>query len=142
MVDQHRNMAVVGTMINAVNQRDMSALQELIRPDFQRHDLAGALPDVAGAEAAGDLIQLVLRAVPDMHIDVRRLIADQEYVTAHIVITGTHQGELFGVDGTGQRVEFHGINIYRMEDAKLAETWQLADVWGLLQQIGSVPRGE
>lgn len=138
MTDQDRNAATIKEAIEAVNQRDFDALRAVIHPEFQRHDLYGGLPEVTGESGAVDLIQLVLQALPDLHIDVHQLFSTDDRVAAHITLTGTHQGELFGVSGTGKHVEFHGINLYRLVDGKLAETWQLADVWGLMRQIGAV----
>jgi steroid delta-isomerase-like uncharacterized protein len=142
MTDGETNVATIKKAIEAVNQRDFAVLTEFIRPEFQRHDLAGALPEVSGTAGAADLVQLVLQAMPDLHIDLKQVIATGDRVAAHITVSGTHQGELFGVPGTGKRVEINGINLYRLVDGKIAETWQLSDVWGLMRQIdaATVPR--
>ena len=43
---------------------------------------------------------------------------------------GTHQGEFFGVPGSGKRVEISGINIDRFEGGKLVEEWASYDLLG------------
>lgn len=142
MVDRERNAAAIEQAIEAVNQRDFASLREVIRPEFQRHDLYGGLPEVSGQEGASDLIQRLMQALPDLHIEIKQLFATEDRVAAHITVSGTHQGDLFGAPGSGKRVEISGINLYRLVDGKLAETWQLADVWGLLLQVGAVPARE
>ena len=139
MTDRETNLATVKKAIEAVNRRDFAVLREVIRPEFQRHDLAGALPEVSGTEGAVDLIQLLLQAMPDLHIDLKQAIATEDRVAIHTTASGTHQGELFGVPGTGKRVEMNGINLYRLVEGKIAETWQLGDVWGLMRQVGAAP---
>ena len=57
----------------------------------------------------------------------------------HIRIAGTHQGEILGVPPTGKRVAYRSVNLYRMTDGKIAETWQLADIWGFMRQVGAIP---
>jgi predicted ester cyclase len=37
--------------------------------------------------------------------------------------TGTHRGSFFGVAPTGRRVTFHGIEIVRIADGRIAERW-------------------
>lgn len=131
-----QNIAIIKGAVDAVNARDFAALAKVGHPEFKRHDLAGALPEVSGATGATDLIQLILRAMPDMHIDITQIFATDDRVAVHQFITGTHQGELLGVPGTGKRVEVHQVNLYRVKDGKIAETWQLLDVWGLMRQLG------
>lgn len=52
--------------------------------------------------------------------------------------TGTHEDEFAGVDPTGKPVEVQGINVYRIEDDRIAEMWIQVDTMGLMQQIGVV----
>jgi predicted ester cyclase len=44
-----------------------------------------------------------------------------------------------GVPPTNKEVSWRGINMYRIADGRLAETWQLADMLGVLRQIGGLP---
>jgi predicted ester cyclase len=53
--------------------------------------------------------------------------------------SGSHVGELNGVPSTGKPIRVDAITIHRMADDKIAETWQVWDTLGLLQQIGVVP---
>jgi predicted ester cyclase len=55
---------------------------------------------------------------------------------------GTHKGPFQGVAPTGKRVEWAGINVYRVADGKIRETWQLADMLGLMRQLGAVTTAE
>ena len=46
-----------------------------------------------------------------------------------------------GIPPTGNKVRVDAISIHRVEDGKIAETWQVWDTLGFLQQLGVVPSG-
>ena len=56
-------------------------------------------------------------------------------------VSGTHQGEFFGVGGTGKPVEFTGIQIDRFdeESGRMVEEWPEYDLLGAMRQIGAIP---
>jgi predicted ester cyclase len=54
-------------------------------------------------------------------------MADGDLEAAHVVLTGTHSGELMGIAATGKTVEFGSIDIIRVEDGKVAEHWGVTD---------------
>ncbi len=109
---------------------------EIIAPGFVRHDLAGAWLDVAGPGGVTDFISMLRAAMPDLKVEIEDLFAAGDRVALRLVMTGTHRADLLGVAGTGRQIKINGVNIYRVEAGKLAETWQLADIAGSLAQIG------
>jgi predicted ester cyclase len=52
--------------------------------------------------------------------------------------SGTHSGDFLGIPATGRTVSFAGIDIYRVEDGKLAEHWHVVDQLSMLIQLGVV----
>ncbi|HWI01553.1 MAG TPA: ester cyclase [Propionibacteriaceae bacterium] len=70
---------------------------------------------------------------------VEPTIADGDLEAAHVVLTGTHNGELMGVAATGKTVEFGSIDIIRVEHGKVAEHWGVTDAMTLMQQVGALP---
>jgi len=134
-MSEERNIGIIKRIVDLINQQKLSQLAELTHPDFKRHDLAGALPEVSGTDGPVNLVQLVLRAIPDIHYEIEQIVAKDDRVAVQLRGTGTHRGEFLGVAGTGKRIEWNGINIYRFEDGKVIETWQLLDVWGLMRQM-------
>jgi predicted ester cyclase len=83
-------------------------------------------------------MQSILRALPDFHYEIQQFVAKDDRIAVQLTGTGTHRGEFLGVAGTGKRLEWNAINIYRFKDGKTIETWQLIDVWGLMRQMGRV----
>ena len=81
----------------------------------------------------------LFRAFDDWKITIDDIIVDGGtedravlVFTAHI----THRGEIFGMPGTGRRVENSGVFILRFEDGRIAVERRLYDFTGLLVQLG------
>jgi serine/threonine protein kinase len=47
-------------------------------------------------------------------------------VVARLTYSGTHQGELFGIEPTGRRVSYVGVALFRIVDGRIAEGWLMA----------------
>jgi steroid delta-isomerase-like uncharacterized protein len=83
---------------------------------------------------------MVHRDFPDVHLEIEDVFAtDAGRAALRLTITGTQDGELLGVPPTGRRVSFTTINLYRIEDGRIAETWQMIDWAGALRQVGATP---
>jgi len=73
------------------------------------------------------------------HITVNEMVAEDDRVVAHWTFRGTHAGEIFGIPPTGKEVTYSGINIFRIADNKLAESWDIFDRLWLWQQLDVLP---
>ena len=82
----------------------------------------------------------VRRGFPDLESTIEDLIAERDKVVAHWRAQATHQGEYMGIPPTGNRVNFTGISIYRIEGGKIAESWSVSDLLGMMQQLGAIAR--
>jgi steroid delta-isomerase-like uncharacterized protein len=132
------NIKTLKRAIQAINDRDLHSVAQLVTPGFVRHDLAGAFRESGGPEGVTDFLQLLLKALPDLHITVDDIFATENRVAIRVTLVGNHQGAFQGIPPTGKRVKFSGNHLYRFEAEKIAETWQLYDVAGFLRQIGAL----
>jgi predicted ester cyclase len=66
-------------------------------------------------------------------------MAEGEKVVTHYRVSGTHQGQFFGVRATDERITMSAISIDRFEGDKLVEEWPEYDLLGVMRQIGAVP---
>jgi steroid delta-isomerase-like uncharacterized protein len=129
--------AVLRRWVEAWNAQDLDAAEELLAPEFVRHD--ANLPDVVGPQAERQHIAENLAAFPDLHFEIEQLIAEGDLVAARYMVQGTHRGEFLGIPGSGRRVTIQAVESYRLDGGKLAEQWVVMDALGLLQQLGAVP---
>ena len=78
---------------------------------------------------------------PDLTTTLHRTAADVETQTATDVWTfrGTHLGELPGLPPPGgRRVELSGIDVVRVVDGRVAETWHVEEMARLRDQLAPV----
>ena len=82
-------------------------------------------------------------ALTDLETVTRVLVSEGDRVVAHTAFYATHSGELLGVPATGRRIEFHSIEMWRVQDGKLIEHWGgLREAVRLHEQLtGSGQRG-
>ncbi len=138
MTPEENKTFLTGSIEEMFNRRNVALARERTMPDFKRHDLCRLFPEVEGADGPEKHMSMLLTAIPDIRMDVVDTIAEGDRVCIRYVAYGTHTGELLGRPGTGKPVRYEGINIYRIVDGKLAESWQCLDAVGLLQQIGAL----
>jgi steroid delta-isomerase-like uncharacterized protein len=109
--------------------------REVFHDDYVRHDLrpSQAIPGPAGqAKIAADF----RRAFPDLRFEVDLVFGEDDLVAARWTAVGTHTGPWAGVEPTGKRAAFSGVNIFRFADGKVAEIWNHRDDLGLMTQLG------
>jgi aspartyl-tRNA synthetase len=75
-------------------------------------------------------------AFPDLHWEIRNLVVDGDYIALHFTVTGTHRGAFQGIEATSRRVTTSEFTIYRLEDDKFADVWDLTDMDAMMRQIG------
>ncbi len=119
------------------NTGNMALVDELVAQGFVRHDLGGG-PDIRGPQGVKLFVAALRTAFPDIETTVEDIIAEGDKVVVRFTARGTHKGTFQGIAPTGRQFTITGINIYRIEAGKAAETWQLMDALGLMQQLGVV----
>lgn len=129
---------VIDRYLEGFNEQDLDALQEIVAPDVVVHGLIGVDGDVNGLEEYGEWGLSIFGGIPDAHIEIDDYFVSGNKVASRWTLTGTHDGELFGVPATGESFEITGLAIFRMEDGKIAEKWYQQDDLGMFQQTGVV----
>jgi steroid delta-isomerase-like uncharacterized protein len=113
------------------------SIDELVEPDATiRTPLPG---DATGAQVLKQVWSVLLRAFPDLQLDVKDLIGEDDKVVARIVVTGTHRGDYMGVEPTGKSIAYDEIFIFRFADGRVVETWGVVDVYAQMKQLGVIP---
>ena len=134
------NEAVVRRAFDEIAQGNLDVADEIIAPEYVRHDLAGG-PDAHGPDGVKRLIAGLRTAFPDIKTTIEDIFADGEKVVVRFSVRGTHSGSFMGIAPTGREATWRGVNIYRVSGGRIRETWQLADGLGLLRQLGAAPGG-
>jgi predicted ester cyclase len=114
------------------------AIDELIAPNWVQHDPATP-EELHRIEGARQLVKVYRGAFPDVHITVEDQVAEGDKVVTRWTALDTYQGELMGVEPSGNQVTVRGISIDRFSGGKFVETWDNYDALGMMQQIGAIP---
>ena len=119
------NKAVVRRLWEEVwNQNKLDVCDEIFDTEYAAHE-KGFAP--------------VLRAAfPDIHFEVLQMVAEDDRVVSHYMLTGTHQGDFMGIPATGNRIEVKTIWIHRLEKGRIVEgqKWGVWDSLAMMQQLG------
>ena len=113
------NKELVETFIQELfTKGDLDAVDRHLAPGFVNHDSPfPCAPD--GPEGMRQAAVLYRAALPDWHSDLDQMIAEDDIVVERFTASGTHQGDLMGVPGTGKAIVLRGINIFRIADGKI-----------------------
>jgi steroid delta-isomerase-like uncharacterized protein len=132
MDDAHR--ATVQRFWQAFNERDLSLLEDLFADDYVNHAaLPGTPPGPAGQ---AQLMQRLWTAFPDARFEIEHLARDGDTVVCVGTMSGTHEGELLGVPGSGRRVDWRQCHLITVVEGKATAHRAIRDDLGLLRQMG------
>ncbi len=131
----HNKQLVEAFIQELFTKGDLDAVDRYLDPAFVNHD--APFPGAPNGPDGMRLAAAVFRqALPDWHSDVDQLVAEADLVVERFTASGTHKGELMGVQPTGRTITLAGINIFRIDGEKIVERWGRLDEVGLLRQLG------
>jgi steroid delta-isomerase-like uncharacterized protein len=117
-----------------IEQGRMEAFAALVSPDFVNRTPPAGSP--TGPDGFAYFFTHVLwPALGELQVAIHEQVAEGDKVTTRKTISGLHRGTFFGVPATGRRVSLDVIDIYRVQNGKLAEHWNIADLQGLFAQL-------
>jgi len=129
------NVALAREYLDRVfNAHQPELAAEYLTPDVKWH--GGTLGSLEGRDNVVGLLQGFIGGLPDLDAVEQDTVAQGNLVAMRLVVTATHGGPLFGVPATGKKVQWMAVDIYRMEDGKIAEEWAADDVMAIVHDIG------
>jgi glyoxylase-like metal-dependent hydrolase (beta-lactamase superfamily II)/predicted ester cyclase len=132
-------MTVVDDYFAALARRDVEAMASLWAPDG--HDHISGQVDAVGPGGVREYFTEFFAAFPDFALEVRSTVNEGERSAVHWTAVGTHLGSLWGVEPTGARVDFEGIDLLEARDGLLVRNDAVADTLSIARQLGLVPEG-
>ena len=122
------------------NQRNLNIASELFASNHLYHD--PQTPAEPGPDGMKQVISIYQTAFPDAHWKVLETMTAGDDIITRWEGSGTQKNELPGIPATGKHVAVEGIWIHRVKNNKIAESWNVWDTLGMLQQLGIVPAME
>ena len=99
-----------------VNRQDLSAADRNFAPDYAEHGSDAPAATARGPEGPKKYLAAAFRRFPDIHVTIEDMIAEGEKVVVRNTWRATDSE-------TNTRIEFSGVVIWRIANAKLAERW-------------------
>ncbi len=121
-------------MLEIFQKHNLDAIDNLMRDDYIQHN-----PHVpTGKSGFVEYFTDKWKSLPDASCSIKQIIAEGDLVVVYSVSTGTHLGNWRGAPATGNKLSFDCVDIFRVQDGKLAEHWDVADTLTLFTQLGVV----
>src|SRR3954465_7196389 len=121
----------------AFNTRDLSQLDELFAEDYVNH--AGLPGTPPGPEGQAQVMQRLWAAFPDARFEIEHLAEDGDTVVCVGTMSGTHEGELLGVPGSGRPVAWRQCHLVTVTGGRATMHRAIRADLGLLRQRGALP---
>jgi len=129
-------MAVVDEHIRCENRHDLDAVMATFGMDA-RYDDEPWSDHRTGHDGVRSYYSELMRAVPDLAIEVKHRHAGSESLVLEVTIRGTHLGPWRGLPATGRRMEFPLCAVYSFDvDDRLAGERIYYDRAAVLSQLG------
>ncbi len=113
---------------------DLSGIGQVVSDTFVDHHMPPDLPP--GPAGVHRFFKDILGGIfSGMRIDIEFMIAEGDKVDCHFVVTFQHIGEFAGIMPRGNTVRLPAISTFRIDNAKLAEAWEIYDKDDMLQQM-------
>lgn len=128
------NKELVLTFIRLVEQNEFGAAFDQIVAETYNDHLEGQQP---GRENLKNYLRTIKSAFPDLRWPVQFIVAENDLVVVYNGIEATHEGDFGPFKASGNSVNVMAFQLYRVENNKLAEHWELADFVKLQQQLSS-----
>jgi len=129
-------MAIVEEHVRLENAHDLEGLLRTFGTTARYDDEAWG-EHYDGGSGVRQFYEQIMKALPDLEIDVRRRHVADDAILLEVMIRGTHRGQWRGLPATGRRVEFPLCGVYTFDDAdRLAGERIYYDRGTVLRQLG------
>ena len=131
------NKVVLRRALDNWNAGNLEGYLQLYDPDVILHGFPPGPPP--GVEGARTFYSGFWAAFPNPRLTFEDVILEGEEVAIRFNIQAAHKGDFMGIKPTSKDVTVSGITILRFASGRCVEGWNMADMLGLMQQLGALP---
>ena len=88
-----------------------------------------------GIKGVKQAVRMLHASFSPVALTLDEFVTAGDKIAVRWTMTGMHNGEFMGVAATSKPVTLRGINIYRIEDERIAENHEQVGVEALLNQL-------
>lgn len=134
-----QNKAVVAKAFEVVGAGDYEKMGDYIAENYVRH--CQATPDIKvnSLTEFKEFIRQDRLSIPDQRIEVKKLVAEGDFVAFWIRYLGTQTGQMGPFPPSNKSASLDVAGIHRIENGKIAESWITWDNITILSQLEHFP---
>lgn len=127
---------LVHEYLAAWDERDAAAVTDVLADDFEltHEDLTGTEMEL-DVEGFQGLMAGYFEALSDSGHEIHDLVAEGDTVIVRLTYMGVHDGEIFGIEPTENRIAVEEYLTFYIEDGAIVDLHSLADNVSLLRQL-------
>lgn len=129
------NKAIIRRLIEAINKRNLTSIDDLIASDFFYH---AQTHQIRGLAVIKQVITDEVKGFPDLHVTIKDIIAEGDKVWVRLEQTGTHTGEFRGLAPIGKKIKYATVAIWRIANGKIVEGWGVYDFLDYYKELGVI----
>lgn len=111
---------------------------ELLAPDFVPHTYPSVEP---GRDSFKMAMQRMASTLSDVRMTIEDVVAEGDRVAVRLTSHAVHSGDFMGMPASGKPYTISEIHIFRLRNRHITEHWHVADLLGLMRQLGAFPGG-
>ncbi|GAA2637899.1 ester cyclase [Streptomyces vastus] len=133
---QERNKELALSMVASWNRWELQGIIKHWAPDIQHFSEDRQISSKVMVRA----MEGGLAAFPDLHLDVKSIVAEGDRVCLRITVTASHQGEFRGKAPSGRKVTWYMLEELRFNEAgQVIEHYDVFNYLPMLKELDLVP---
>ena len=132
-----QNKQIARRFISAFEAGDTAALDRIVADTIVDHSAPPGQP--GGKQGLFGAVKMFRAAFPDLRITVSHAVAEGDLVVVQGMIHGTNSGPMMAMPPTGKAASFAYMDMYRIANGLITDSWHIEDIAGMLRQLGVMP---
>ncbi len=117
------------------NQKSEAAIDEMFNQQGKSYGFPDADTVLVGPEAFKAVHRIFCGAFPDLHIDLKDILAEGDRVAVRWQVSSTHLGDHLGFPASGKKTILDGSSFLIVKDNQVMEGWNQMDLQAMMQKL-------
>jgi steroid delta-isomerase-like uncharacterized protein len=132
------NKRIVSQFFELLSRHDTEKMEQLLVSSTQYSFHPSGMPPM-NWNAHKQLLAAITRAFPDLHHNIKDIVAEGDKVAVRLNVTGTHKGEFQGIPPSDRKLSLDEMAFLTIIDGRITEGWITSDTMSFMQQVGAIP---
>ncbi len=133
------NKALVRKMVDEIVVRgNLERMKDFFAPNHVVHDPANPNRD-GSIEGMKSFFKMSGKVFKIKEYIVDDMIAENDFVVYRWTMKGEHIGSFRGLPPTGKTVSTTGMEMFRLANGRIVETWIISDIIAIMDQLDLLP---